>query len=50
MGFHYILNPPRIVWRCGVMCIIGLCNLLYVLWELQTLLHVCETSIGKPYK
>ena len=34
-----------ILWRCGVMCIIGFCNLLYVLWKLQNLPYVYESSI-----
>ena len=35
-----------ILWRYGVMCIKRMCNLLYVLWKLQTLLHVYESSIA----
>ena len=30
----------NILCPCSVMCILGLCNLLYVLWKFQTLLHV----------
>ena len=40
-----------ILRRYDFMCMIGLCNLLYVLWKLQTLVHVtvCESSIGSAY-
>ena len=44
----HISFPLIILWRCGVMCILGLYSLLYILWKLQTLLHVCESSIGFP--
>ena len=37
-----------ILCPCSVMCILGLCNLLYVLWKFLTLLHVREPSIWSP--
>ena len=46
--YIYISFTPIKVCPCGVMSMIGLCNLLYVLWKFQSVLHVRESSIRSP--